>query len=480
MQGLLNSLQQGFQSPLFQSGAAMYNSASQGQNIGAGFMAGGEAAQKAQQAQFQQHKQQREQQSQQQRDQMWRELTSGGTPQWASKLPPGTFDLMRALGLDAGSQFASQMMMKNADRDLDIRKIDETRRYHDSVIGHQNEQRSDIRAMQPYRQDLLKAQAEAARRKDEAAEFQAQIMRQLMPGLQPGTPGPPPPVGQPIMPQSNEVEPQDPQLIQAQTSTPAGPVQPPVHAAGVIDTPYGKMTAEKARATAGAMMLVPHMAAAGKALFDSIPQSQLGKDTRNDVEKKQFNSQEALARLRSIDAQVRPEFLTIENRLGYAWTDLLSKFRTGQANVTPEQVSELSNFAAFRADSLNNLNNYIKEITGAAMTDSEAKRIIAAMPNPGEGIFDGDSPPVFMAKLKAVKTNMQLGIARYSYLRTQGFNGSVEEASKQISIERMSGIIQNRTSELLREMQSKNKGVGVDQLRPLIQQRLRAEFGISA
>lgn len=113
--GLIDALQGGMSSPLFQSGAAMYSAASQGKDIGTGFMMGGEAAGRAAKSQADQAKMQRETMAQQQRDQMWQQLTSGQTPAWASNLPAGTLDLARALGPDAGATLISQMIGKTVD-----------------------------------------------------------------------------------------------------------------------------------------------------------------------------------------------------------------------------------------------------------------------------------------------------------------------------------------------------------------------------
>ena len=62
----------------------------------------------------------------------------------------------------------------------------------------------------------------------------------------------------------------------------------------------------------------------------------------------------------------------------------------------------LEDFTTLRAKSVSNLNSYIKEMTGAAMSEAEAKRLMAVMPNAGTGVFDGDSPTQFKTKLDVV------------------------------------------------------------------------------
>jgi len=114
--GLIDALQGGMSSPLFQSGAAMYSAASQGKDIGTGFLMGGEAAGRAAKSQAEQAKMQRETMAQQQRDQMWQQLTSGQTPAWASGLPAGTLDLAKALGPEAGLELVSRLALAKPDK----------------------------------------------------------------------------------------------------------------------------------------------------------------------------------------------------------------------------------------------------------------------------------------------------------------------------------------------------------------------------
>jgi hypothetical protein len=306
----------------------------------------------------------------------------------------------------------------------------------------------------------------------------------VAPGYQPMPQG-----GPRLQPQSNVDQGVMPGGVTLASEPGAVPgAQPPAAAMPqqrMIDTPlFGQMPESEARELAGMLMTSPKYATLGRSIMDSIgPQSNpagLQKPTVNAIEEKQLNTTESLARLNNIATQFRPEFQTIENRLGYAWTNLLDKFRSGRANLTPEQQQELASFSGYRADALNNLNQYIKEITGAAMTNAEAERIMRAMPNPGQGIFDGDGPTEFQAKLSAAIRTSKLALARYNYLRKNGFAGNVDDAAKRLPLDRMSGVIQDRTTALAQEISRQNPGVGLDQLKPVIRQRLRAEFGIDA
>lgn len=61
---------------------------------------------------------------------------------------------------------------------------------------------------------------------------------------------------------------------------------------------------------------------------------------------------------------------------------------------------------------MQNLNQTIKDLTGAAMGVQEADRIIASLPNAGTDIFGGDSPTEFEAKLNNAVKQTKYALAR--------------------------------------------------------------------
>ena len=149
------------------------------------------------------------------------------------------------------------------------------------------------------------------------------------------------------------------------------------------------------------------------------PGAELSKPTQNKVEEKALTSSEGLARLNSIQKSFRPEFMEIGTRFNQAWNAKLEKL--GQP-LSPEDQKSLTEYTTFSRNALSNLNDYIKEITGAALSEMEAKRIMAAAPNPGQGIFDGDSPTQFKAKMDAAINELTLANARSIYAAKVGIN----------------------------------------------------------
>jgi hypothetical protein len=123
---IVRGLTQSMNSPLFQAGAAMVDAGSRGQNIGAGFLAGGQAASAAAQQAAAMRKSQQEELAQAQRQRFWGELTTD--PAKAKMLPEGTLDFIRALGPIDGPKVAMELVRGNQIGALDRMKLDELRK----------------------------------------------------------------------------------------------------------------------------------------------------------------------------------------------------------------------------------------------------------------------------------------------------------------------------------------------------------------
>jgi hypothetical protein len=246
-----------------------------------------------------------------------------------------------------------------------------------------------------------------------------------------------------------------------------------------VNTAFGRMPRDQARRL-GMGLALRGKGDAGRMMIDAASTGSMTKPTINAVQEKQLNAVEQYARLKAIKQSWKPEYQTIDKRLGFAWNSLVDKFGGTRKSLTSQQRQELAAYSASRAEGLNNLNQYIKEITGAAMTIPEANRIKKTQPNPGEGIFDGDSPTEFQSKMDTNIRLTEMALARYSYLTKNGFDGTVDEMSKQIPLDDMPRVIQQETNKIQNDVMKANPGVPRQELVPIIQQRLRAQFGIES
>ncbi len=178
-------------------------------------------------------------------------------------------------------------------------------------------------------------------------------------------------------------------------------------------------------------------------------QTGMEKRTRGDIEKKLVGAREGLSRLRGIAAKSRPEYQEIPARLGVAWTGLKARF--GQGGISSEDRKSLTEFADYRRDAISNINLYIKDITGAQMSATETDRLRLAVPDPGEGIFGGDDPITFKAKLGSAIRDLEKASVRYEYYLGQGINDP-EEMMRLSPLDTMKTAVNEQTGERLIEI----------------------------
>lgn len=250
----------------------------------------------------------------------------------------------------------------------------------------------------------------------------------------------------------------------------------------MIDTPYGRMTRHKAMKLGGAMMLDPQYAQAGKSLVELAQTKSdpgLAKPTVNQLEERTLNSAAQLARLQDIDKRFRPEWLEIPKRfemLGASWSAKAGEALGGK--LAPEKTQELREYASFRSASVNNLNTILKELSGAAVTPQEYERIQNDQPVAGTGIFDGDDPISFRAKLDRTRDTLKAAIARYNFMRSKGLNFDKNSMDQFMALEDVPGAINQRGAEIeqqiLKQMPKADKSV----IQKRVDQQLKREFGI--
>lgn len=218
---------------------------------------------------------------------------------------------------------------------------------------------------------------------------------------------------------------------------------------------------------------------AGRMLVESADATKLGKDVRGDVDKAEFKATELMGRMKAIKEGFQKEFLTFEEQAKQFGVSFADKFDTLRAKLPPDVLQRHAEYTSFRRDTVENLNRYIQEVTGAAMGVEEAKRLSKAVPTMDDG------PTAFKAKMDGVIKQTQLAIARYRYLRTEGFNGqpwagNAEDAAKALPLDRMGGIIRDQSKAVLQQLRDQNPNATDKQLQGATRAVIRQMFGIDA
>lgn len=342
--------------------------------------------------------------------------------------------------------------------------------------------------------DLYRAQAKAAGQKSEIEGAITDLIRGNLGGGQPPAAAPPQGGFQPqsfggggpqggMMPaggpqplaqaQQGAAPPQgDPNLILAQTAAQPTPQAAPDLGPGqdMVDTPMGRMTRQRAQQLGFALAL-GGKGDAGKMMGDFASQGMPGKEARNEIEKKLFAATEQKARLAGIQQKFKPEWQTLDEQLrqyGISWVDSIGPLRN---KIPPAMRARHAEYAQYRQEAYQNINLYIKEITGAQMSEAEANRLRKAVPDP-----DRDSPTAFQSKLENALAQADLSMARYNYLIRRGFQGSPWESG--VSLERMRDIINERGRQIEGMIRSSNPNADPRAVQRETFRIVKQEFGI--
>lgn len=201
------------------------------------------------------------------------------------------------------------------------------------------------------------------------------------------------------------------------------------------------------------------------------------KTTQGKIDDSLMESGGRLMRLDNIAASFQPKFQTFSTQMGSRWAALKER---GGVGLSGAEKKSLTEYSQFKAGSLSNLNLYIKEITGAAMSEVEADRIRQAMPDPGSGLFDGDSPTQFKAKLDDAIRLVKMAESRSVYLKRNGMSLANEKGEPLVPLERMPALINKRGKEIELELKQAQPGVDPAALKRAVMRQLGQEFGLAA
>jgi hypothetical protein len=159
----------------------------------------------------------------------------------------------------------------------------------------------------------------------------------------------------------------------------------------------------------------------------------LEKPTKGALEKKVISGVDALARLDAMEQGFEERFLTTPNIIRRA---IAERAERSGISLPESEKREVAAGDKFKQDVLENLNLYIKDITGAQMSAQEATRLTAALPN-----MD-NSPTVFKTRIKNSIQKLRLAVARSTILLNEGLD--VAELSKTEEIERVLNLADTR------------------------------------
>lgn len=128
-----------------------------------------------------------------------------------------------------------------------------------------------------------------------------------------------------------------------------------------------------------------------------------------------------LAQFDQLEKTYKDKYLTWDYKLSNAFNSAREKAQglpvigLLAGELSDEQKKELADFTEFKQNASTMTNAYIKEITGAQMSEPESKRLMQDLANVNE-----DSPTEFWSKYKNARNKIELARKRYAYTLKNG------------------------------------------------------------
>jgi len=188
----------------------------------------------------------------------------------------------------------------------------------------------------------------------------------------------------------------------------------------------------------------------------------VGKEGTNVVDKDLLTIGRSRVGLTRAFEQLKPEYLTIPFQ---AKMNIASgKERVG-LSLNEEDKTQLADYSQFVQTSMQGLNQYINDITGAAVgSGEEEKRIRSGIPDPQK-----DSPTQFQAKLQNTLALGKLYEARLGYVKKNGLKLT------DVSVDSIPSKMRAREAEIIQQLK-------LDPTKPedkaAIRSKLANEFGL--
>lgn len=195
-----------------------------------------------------------------------------------------------------------------------------------------------------------------------------------------------------------------------------------------------------------------------------------GKTGANKIDEGLLDVGMRLQGLSAIERQFKPEYQQIGTRLNQAWNAGLDKMGVNLPEADKKQLIE---FSQYKRNAIDMMNQYIKSITGAAMSEQEAQRILKGLPNPGQGLMDGDSPIEFKAKMDDAIKQSRMAEARFVYMKRKGM------ALGDVPLDQMPSLMNQRGGEIEATIRRMQPSMQDAEVRKMVRRNLAQEFGLS-
>ena len=191
----------------------------------------------------------------------------------------------------------------------------------------------------------------------------------------------------------------------------------------------------------------------------------LGKAAETKVDEGLLDTSATLMRLNGIRKQYKPEWSEFSTQAGMKLNQLGEKYLG--VNIAPATKEKFKQYTQWRQKATTNLNLTIKALTGAAMSETEAQRIMSTLPTPD------DSPSEFQAKLDGAEQETKMALARLTYIKRRGGMSIAD-----VPLEAMPDLMRARDREIEGEVLRRYPNMAPAERNDIIKRQLAQEFGL--
>lgn len=209
--------------------------------------------------------------------------------------------------------------------------------------------------------------------------------------------------------------------------------------------------------------------------------------TQDKLQDKTITLDMTLDNISELNRLFKAEYQIVPQKARYLLT--LAAEKWGVKQLSPDEEAAMSGFVQLRQQANTTLNDYIKAITGAQMSVAEAGRLEKSIPKAGTGLFDGDSPTEFRAKLDQFGRLTKLARARAAYALKNGYKESRTEAGallgfgkageRPLTLDRMDQILVKETEDIAEDYMKANKDMSRNDALIQAKSIVEARYGIN-
>lgn len=154
------------------------------------------------------------------------------------------------------------------------------------------------------------------------------------------------------------------------------------------------------------------------------------KKTQSAIQDDLIKIKNAKGRLEIIKRGFKPEFTEAGTKISNKFTALVEGLGIPTSKASKRKLAEFTDFAR---NSSENLNQHIRDRTGAVMNAAEVPRLMSEMPNLGTGVMDGDSATQYVTKTNSVIASLDAAEDRLLFVLANGLTPDKSENGKTIS-----------------------------------------------